>query len=575
MEADMLEKLIAGMLNPRDSNLPSGYLSFARKIAREMFPVGWDRTYRSHVQSTGPSLSASLACPRSEGGGTNIGLDQNNFMRKAFGEDRFELEHKCEAMVVQSAGKPRPLTKYSSEALLLKPLHKSMYDRLSEGSWLLRGDVTACALDKAGFKKGRGALVSGDYKSATDNLPLVVAEAILDVALENAAFVPESVRLSARKLLRPLLVEVGPCQFGRPLYPIGDVVSGQQMGSLLSFPLLCAQNYTAFRWALKSFCPDGFQRFLPGDVPVLINGDDILFQVEDPRFFGSWVETVRSVGLEVERSKTSFDDTFGSLNSTLLRWRGCYLRVVPTVRMGMLRSADYVNSLSSNFRSFVKGLGTLTYAAARVFMTWHRKMIISSGRTLSSLGFTGALAWRVATKMRLQRVAFRDIRFGHSALPTAPTFHNFALSSDQVEYIPENVCASSLEDSVREMTSWKWSLVGKFNSKGTIISYLAALSRPGLSLDDFCFIEGSRFPGFGPHLTRGSPQEAEKVVYFSVRPARVKCLPFMRVVDRLPSYSEVGGDVIQRGSTSCEYSLHRARLAGDKLALKNLEEVGR
>lgn len=569
MEGELLEKLISGMLNPKDSNLPSGYLAFARKIAAELFPVGWDRSYRSHVQSTGPVLSACLAVPRSEGGGTNIQLDHDEFMQKAFGSLDFELEHKCEALVVQSAGKPRPLTKYSSETLLLKPLHKSMYDRLSSFRWLLRGDVTSGALDLAGFKKGRGALVSGDYKSATDNLPLVVAEAILDVALENASSVPESVRLSARRLLRPLLVEVGPCQLGRPLNPIGDVVAGQQMGSLLSFPLLCAQNYTAFRWALLNFKPDGFVRFLPADVPVLINGDDILFQIEDPRFYGAWVSTVRRVGLEVEVTKTSFADDFGSLNSTLVRWRGCYLRVVPTVRMGMLRSADFVNSLSSNFRNFVRGLGSRAYAAARVFFIWHRASIISSGRTLSSLGFSGALAWRVVQKLHLQRVAFRNLSFGSRPLPTAPTFHNFALSSEQVEFLPENVCASYLECSTREMTSWKWSLRGKFDRKGTIISYLAALSRPGLMWEDFVFYEFDQFPG--SRLTKRPVSEVEKVVYFSIRPKRVKCLPFMRGVERLPAYSEVVGDALQSGPSECEYVSHRHRLAGDKTALKNWE----
>jgi len=568
MKGELLEKLISGMLNPKDSDLPDGYLAFARKLARELFPVGWDRSYRSHVQTTGPCLSACLAIPRSEGGGTNIDLDHDGFMSRAFGSLDFELEHKCEAMVVQSAGKPRPLTKYSAEMLLLKPLHKSMYDRLSQFKWLLRGDVTADALDLAGFKKGRGALVSGDYKSATDNLPLVVAEAILDVALENASRVPESVRISARKLLRPLLVEVGPCMFGRPLYPVGNVVAGQQMGSLLSFPLLCVQNYTAFRWSIRNFKPDGFQRFLPDDVPVLINGDDILFQIEDPRFYGAWVSTVRRVGLEVELSKTSFDDDFGSLNSTLVRWRGGHLRVVPTVRMGMLRSADFVNSLSSNFRSFVRGLGALAYRAARVFFDWHKKSFISSGRTLTSLGFTGSLAWRVVEKMKLQRVSFRNIRFGNSPVPPAPTFHNFALSSDQVEYLPENVCASSLDSSIREMTSWKWSLRGEFNKKGSVISYLAALSRPGLLLSDFEFLEHDRFPRFCSRITYRPLREVEKIRYFSVRPVRVKCLPFMRGVERLPSYGEIFGDALQSGPSDCEYVSHRHRLAGDVWALK-------
>jgi len=561
MEGEMLEKLIAGMLYPRDINLPSGYLAFARKIAAELFPVGWDRSYRSHVTSTGPSLSSCFAVPRSWGGGSTISMGQDEFLQKAFGSTDFELEHKCEPLVVQSAGKPRPLTKYPAETLLLKPLHKAMYDRLSELPWCLRGDLTADALDLAGFKKGRGALVSGDYKSATDNLPLVVAEAILDVALENATRVPESVRVNARALLRPAVVEMTLCG---PM-DCGTVVAGQQMGSLLSFPLLCAQNYTAFRWALWSFRPDGFQRYLIGDVPVLINGDDILFQVCDPRFFRAWVSTVRLVGLEVELSKTSFEDDFGSLNSTLLRWRGAYLRVVRTVRMGMLRSSDFVNSLSSNFRNFVSGLGSRSYEAAWQFFSWHRPAILRAGRTLRRLGFSGALAWRVANKMGLQRVPLRD-GFGNRALPPAPTFHNFVLTREEVEYVPSTyVDQGGLEDSVREMISWKWSLCGSYDRRGSALSYLAALSQPGLSWSSLSFFE-HRFPG--SRLSQLPRMEIEKIAYFSARPSRVKCLPFIRKVERLPAYAEVVGDALESGPTLCQYGLHRLRLAGDKEALK-------
>lgn len=565
MEEEMLERLCTRMLEPSTLSLPSGYLAFARRMAKSLFPVGWDTTYRSHVQTIGPTLKSTLQHVRHSGGGTAIELDHSEFLDQAYGLQETSKQYRCCALVVQSAGKPRPLTKYDEDVLVLKPLHKAMYDRLSQFDWLLRGDVTASALDNAGFNKGRGALVSGDYKSASDNLPLAVAEAILDVALENASRVPETIRESARALLRPMLGTAEYTCQGNLLNfeEVGEVVSGQQMGSLLCFPLLCAQNYIAFRWAVETFRPDGFQRFLPKDLPVLINGDDILFQVEDPRFFDAWISTVQGVGLEVERTKTSFADDFGSLNSTLVRWRGTHLRVVPTVRMGMLRSSDYVNSLSTNFQNFVRGLGARAYECAWQFFSWHKPSLIRSSRTLRELGFRGALAWRVASKMRIQRVPLRDRILKLGPPPPAPTFHNFVLSKDDVDYLPEvNVSQADLRGSNLEMASWKWSLRKKFRAQGSIISYLAALSRPGLQWSHLSLIEHDRHRDFGSRLTWRRPEDAEKELYFAARPPRVKCLPFFRSCERLPAYSEIEGDAImESGPINDAYFEHRWALS--------------
>jgi len=54
--------------------------------------------------------------------------------------------------------------------------------------------------------------------------------------------------------------------------------NGQLMGSVLSFPYLCAANLICFMRAVTRVCG---LRNLPvpsvKDLPVLINGDDILF----------------------------------------------------------------------------------------------------------------------------------------------------------------------------------------------------------------------------------------------------------------------------------------------------------
>jgi len=189
-------------------------------------------------------------------------------------------------------------------------------------------------------------LVSGDYASATDNLPISVATIILEEARKNALYVPDSVWEYAFKILRPL-VRFRDGDTG--LYDTFQVTSGQMMGSYLSFPLLCAQNFLAFRWARKQYG-------LKSRVPLLINGDDILFQSPSRGFADSWMNVVGELGLEVERSKTSVSQEFGTLNSTLLRWFGGRLRVSPTLRYGMLRPREFLNGIGRDFASFVRGV---------------------------------------------------------------------------------------------------------------------------------------------------------------------------------------------------------------------------
>jgi hypothetical protein len=291
-------------------------------------------------------------------------------------------------------------------------------------------------------------LVSGDYKSATDNLPTEVAEAALDVILAHSVSVPESIKRYARAILRPRMFSVD-----QGLEFVPSV--GQMMGSLLSFPLLCLQNYLAFRWARAS---------VPSRLPLLINGDDILFQ-SDECFARHWMDVVASVGLEVERSKTSVSDSFGSLNSTLFRWRGEFLRVVPTVRMGMLRSFDYITGCGVAFSKFVEGLDPVVrYRAACCWFSYHVVKIRSSRLTLPELGFTGRLAMRMEEKFLLPS------RLSLCSPPKPPVGHNVCLSSDSFSLVSAGSLGSEeLEVNACEMVAWKWS-----------VDYLPSRTKAGL-----------------------------------------------------------------------------------------------
>lgn len=468
--------------------LPPGYLDFVRKSVSHLFRKGWDSgLYERQARLASPPLSATDDSPRREGGCFGLGHDHASYLSAVLDGFDGEVSVTAEMLVVQSAGKPRPLTKFSSDALLLRPLHGALYDHLSKFDWLCRGDPTADRLKRAGFRDGAGLLVSGDYKSATDNLPLEVAELALQVILDHSVSVPASVKSYAMRILRPSLWSLDLCDGGFEMVPS----VGQMMGSLLSFPLLCLQNYLAFRWARH--VSKKSQR-----LPLLINGDDILFQ-SDAAFAKSWMKVVSDVGLDVEVSKTSVSDSFGSLNSTLFRWKEGLLFVVPTVRFGMLRPSEYVTGLGKTFASFVRGLEPgVRFRAACCWFSYKVSQLRSCRLTLPELGFEGALSWRMGVK------------FGFHSTPTlcsppsAPVGHNLILSSDSFSLVPEGSLGPEEEEiNACEMVAWKWSVDFEGHRVRSALRYCVRLSsvRP-FEGPDFSYYTCWRRGSFGFGLTR-------------------------------------------------------------------------
>nr|QAB47442.1 putative RNA-dependent RNA polymerase [Combu positive-strand RNA mycovirus] len=438
MEKDLLVSL-SSLLSSRARDLPSGYLRFVKKRVSKLFSKGWDSGFYSDAcYGFSPSLSGTTDSSRREGGCLGVMNDQVSYLDAVLGRERYSFVTDGQLMVVQSAGKPRPLTKFHSSASLLSPLHDSIYNRLSKTRWLLRGEPNDDRLARAGFKEGYGLLVSGDYSSATDNLPLEVAEAILTVILENAVSVPPCVKEHALKSLRPNLWNLD--------YDIDFVVTrGQMMGAFLSFPLLCLQNWLAFEWAREECDLDR--------MPLLINGDDILFQSIDRDFPGRWMDVVGKLGLVVERTKTSIADDFGTINSTLFKWDKGSLVNVPVFRFGMLRRSEVLSSLGSSFKSFVRGgSGDERFRAGRCFFSWHLGELKSVRLTPDELGFRGSLAFRLSRIFGLFRNELSVV-----PCPEYPSIHTIVASRDDVSMVKKDAMTEEIAvASSREMASWKW-----------------------------------------------------------------------------------------------------------------------
>lgn len=137
--------------------------------------------------------------------------------------------------------------------------------------------------------------LSGDYTAATDNFPMWATEALIEGILEHIDHEP------TQKWVR---WEISP---HRMRYPGGKEslqTSGQLMGSLLSFPLLCFLNdFVVSR--------SGFQ-----SEKYLVNGDDVVARGSDLNI-KTWRELAPRVGLSLSIGKNFVDPHFCTVNSQL------------------------------------------------------------------------------------------------------------------------------------------------------------------------------------------------------------------------------------------------------------------
>jgi hypothetical protein len=342
------------------------YLRYVDGITRRIFPKGVKMRYlkKRAARVTPPFTSTSVKSRRDGGSYASWHGRREAYLEQM---EKPDIRHYSQFMVAKDAGKPRPLVRNDPSYLALRPLHTFLYDRLTEQPWLLRGPPTEQKFLNAGFTPGKKYL-SADFTAATDNLSIEVAEQIIDTLASLSP--PEVMPLlsEAKASLRPV-VHMGP---GKTLTP----VVGQMMGNLLSFPLLCLQNYCAATWVSLSF---------GSPVPILVNGDDLVAQVPD-----GWVKLYREIapalGMNLNEKKTSFTEHFLTVNSTYFTSN---FRQVPFIRARALLTSDprdlaeAVRTLTSPFLST---RSTLYPRLFRLIFCHFSPLIRSSGRTMHALG---------------------------------------------------------------------------------------------------------------------------------------------------------------------------------------------
>jgi len=246
---------------------------------------------------------------------------------KVLTEERSPSLSPSKLAAVETGGKWRIVSAADANMSLLKPLNTAIYNRLSRFDWLLRGEATKKSFKN--FLRVPGEVfVSGDYESATDNLCMEVQREILSSILDNTVSVPSGIRDLARSSQQMELELDGQLYSQR---------RGQLMGNLLSFPLLCIVNYLAFRYYT------GSQK---GEIPVKINGDDIVFRCK-PEIAEKWANGVVGSGLTLSKGKTMIHRTYFSLNSKLFSARGSQVSIVPAIRSTAFGYKDVQDGVAS------------------------------------------------------------------------------------------------------------------------------------------------------------------------------------------------------------------------------------
>jgi len=200
--------------------------------------------------------------------------------------------------------KVRTITAGIGDTFCLKPFQRAMWKALGEypqftlthGTQNLEPSIQRIYSSVSGSDL---VWISGDYSGATDSFAIEASKALLDGILESVTHEPTK-RWALKEISPHLLV-----------YPKNSGIepslqkSGQLMGSLLSFPLLCLLNDCIAR--RSGFRPHQY----------LINGDDVLIRCERSSF-PKWKEQVQSFGLVLSQGKNYVHPRIGTVNSQLI-----------------------------------------------------------------------------------------------------------------------------------------------------------------------------------------------------------------------------------------------------------------
>ena len=187
--------------------------------------------------------------------------------------------------------------------------------------------------------------VSGDYAGATDSLKIAATKAALEEVCsklrgDDQLLIPHLKSLIDEQLL--VYPKASTETVKVPSY--AKMKTGQLMGSVISFPFLCVLNFYTY---FKTLEPSIQERILNGrmslkSLPVLINGDDILFRANQVEY-SRWLQAVETLGFKLSLGKNFVHKDCLTINSLPITFVGS--RPLPPMTPSIVPSgmswADY------------------------------------------------------------------------------------------------------------------------------------------------------------------------------------------------------------------------------------------
>lgn len=181
--------------------------------------------------------------------------------------------------------------------------------------------------------------MSVDYVASTDGLSWLFSQEILKSLIRE---LPEKVQKRA-------LLALGPHRLHYPVYkkngtwgaaePAGIQRTGQLMGSILSFPILCLANLAVYLHASKFNSHWDLDDRLKH---VLVNGDDMLY-CGPPETWRKHVKAGLAVGLRMSPGKAYHHPVYANINSTSVHF-AISRNAVALPRREVPRQIDFLNT---------------------------------------------------------------------------------------------------------------------------------------------------------------------------------------------------------------------------------------
>jgi hypothetical protein len=201
--------------------------------------------------------------------------------------------------------------------------------------------------------------VSGDYTAATDGQNFHSTRHAFEQVLEE---VQERQHLSDKQkdVFRSVIYHQK-IHYPDSLAQMGGLepvmqTNGQLMGSVLSFPILCAVNLVCYWRALNIYRAN---HNLPEvknvkALPVLVNGDDILFRADD-ELYRLWNLEIQIAGYELSIGKNYIHPNIFTINSVCFNYHVKILngvnhdivRIIPFFNIGLLTGQSKITGRAS------------------------------------------------------------------------------------------------------------------------------------------------------------------------------------------------------------------------------------